>query len=47
MGFREFWKITETDNAIFQDLQSFEKGRFFNVAMEKFSIFVWKNSKLS
>ena len=35
----------EVDNAIFQDLESFVKRRFFKMAMEKFWIFVWKNSK--
>ena len=31
----------EIDNAIFQDLESFEKGRFFKVAIEKFSILMF------
>ena len=26
----------ESDNAIFQDLEDFGKGKFFNMAMEKF-----------
>ena len=33
----------EIDTAIFQDLKSFGKGKFFNMAMEKFWIFVWEN----
>ena len=35
----------EIENAIFQDLESFGKGRIFKMAMEKFWIFVEKNSK--
>ena len=31
----------EIANAIFQGLESFGKGRFFKMAMEKFSIFLW------
>ena len=31
-----FWKVMETDNAVFQDLESFGKGRFFKMAMGKF-----------
>ena len=31
----------ESNNAIFQNLESFGKGRFFKMAMEKFWIFVW------
>ena len=37
----------EIDNAIFQDLERFEKERFFRTAVEKFWIFVWRNSKIS
>ena len=33
------------ENAISQDLGSFGKERFLKMAMEKFWIFVWKNSK--
>ena len=40
MGFGTFWKVMEIDNAIFQYLESFETGRFFKMAMEKFGIFV-------
>ena len=36
MGFGKLWKVMEIDNAIFQDLESFGKGRFFKMAMEKF-----------
>ena len=43
-GFGTFWKIMEIENAIFQDLESFRKDRIFKLAMEKFWIFVWKNS---
>ena len=35
----------EIENAIFQDLVSFGKEKIFRMAMEKFWIFVWKNSK--
>ena len=45
MGFRKFWKAMEIENANFQDLESFEKEKSFKMAMEKFWIFVWKNSK--
>ena len=37
----------EIDNAIFQDVESFGKGRFIKPAMEKLWIFVWKSSKIS
>ena len=37
----------EIDNAIFQDLESFVKEKIFKMAMEKFRIFVWGNSKIS
>ena len=33
----------ETGNVIFQDMESFEKGWFVKMIMEKFWIFVWKN----
>ena len=46
-GFGKVWKATEIDNAIFQDLRSFGKGRFFKMAMEKLWIFVWENSTKS
>ena len=35
----------EIENAIFQGPESVGKERIFNMAMEKFWIFVWKNSK--
>ena len=37
----------EIDSAIFQDLGSFGKEKFFKMAMEKCWIFVWGNSKIS
>ena len=41
----EFWKVMEIENAIFQHLGSFGKERIsFKMALEKFCIFVWKNS---
>ena len=40
-------KFLEIKNAIFQDLESFGKGRFFKMALEKFLIVVWENSKIS
>jgi len=40
-------KFLEIKNAIFQDLESFGKGRFFKLALEKFLIVVWENSKIS
>jgi len=30
------WKVIEIDSAIFQDLESFGKEKFFKMAMEKF-----------
>ena len=39
--FAQFWKVMDIDIAIFQDLESFGKGRFFKVAMKKFWIVVW------
>jgi len=35
----------EIENAFFQDLESFGKERIFKMVIEKFWIFVWKNSK--
>ena len=35
----------EIENAIFQDLENFGKERITKLAMEKFWIFVWKNSE--
>ena len=40
-----FWKVVEIENSIFQDLESFGKERIFKMAMEKFWISVWENSK--
>jgi len=37
----------EIDSAIFQDLESFGKEKFFEMAMETFWIFVWKYSNIS
>ena len=37
----------EINNAIFQDLQRSGKEKFLKLAMEKFWIFVWENSKVS
>ena len=37
-GLGKFWKDMETENAIFQDLESFERERMFKMAMEKFWI---------
>ena len=42
-----FWKAMEIDNAIFQNLESFGKEKLFKMAMEKFWIFAWANSKIS
>ena len=36
----------EIDNAIFQDLESFGRGKFFQMAMEKSWVFVWESSKM-
>ena len=45
-GFLEsFWKVMEIENAIFQDLEIFGKERIFKMNMEKFWIFVWRDSK--
>ena len=44
-GFGKFWKVLEIDNAIFQDLESFGKESIFKMAVEKFWIFIWKNSR--
>ena len=37
----------EIDGAIFQDLESFEKERFFTMVMENIWISLWENSKIS
>ena len=37
----------EIDNAIFQDVESFGKERFFKMAVEKFWIFLWEDSSRS
>ena len=47
MSFGKFWKVKVIDNAIFQNLESFGKDKFLEIAMEKFWIFVWENSKIS
>ena len=39
-GFGKFWKVKEIDNASFQDMENFRKGKIFNMAMEKFWIFI-------
>ena len=36
----------EINNAIFQDLESFGKEKFFKMVLEKFWIFIWENSKV-
>ena len=46
MVFGKFWKVMEIDYAIFQDLESFGKKEFFNMAMEEFLIFVGENPKI-
>ena len=33
-GFGMFWKVIKINNAIFQDLESFEKARVLSIAME-------------
>ena len=38
-GFGKIWKVMEIDNAIFQDLESFEKERSIKMAVEMFWIF--------
>ena len=45
--FGKVWKGLEIDNAVFQDLESSGKERVFKMAMEKYWIFVWKNSEVS
>ena len=45
MGFGRFWKAMEIENANFQELKDFGKGKTFKMAMERFWIFVWRNSK--
>ena len=42
-----FWNVLESDNVIFQDLESFGIGRFFEVAMEKVLNFVWESFIIS
>ena len=44
-GFGKFWKVTDIENSIFQDLESFREERILKIAMEKFWIFVNKNAK--
>ena len=39
----KFWKVMGIKIAIFEDLQSFGRDRIFK--MEKFWMFVWKNSE--
>ena len=34
-----FWKVREIDNAIFEDLESFEQGKFFIMSIEMLWIF--------
>ena len=46
-GIGGFWKVIKIDNAIFQDLESFGKGRFLKLAMEKCCIFIRQNSRIS
>ena len=43
----ESLKVMEIGIAIFQDQESFRKERILKMAMEKFWIFDWKNSKIS
>jgi len=35
-AFGKFWKVLETESAIFQDLESFGEERIFKMAIEKF-----------
>ena len=42
MSFGKFRKVIGIDNAVFQYLEHFGKGKFFKIAMEKFWIFVWE-----
>ena len=44
-GLHAFWKGIGTDYTVFQDLESFRKGRFFKMSIEKFWIFVWETLK--
>ena len=44
-GFGKFWKVMEIENVIVHYMECFGKERIFKMAMEKFLIFVWKNSK--
>ena len=37
----------EIKSVIFQDLESFGKGEFFKMAIEKYWIFVWENTTIS
>ena len=41
----KLWKAVEIENSIFQGLESFGNERIFKMAIEKFWIFVCKNSK--
>ena len=41
----KLWKVVEIENYIFQGLDSFGNERIFKMAIEKFWIFVYKNSK--
>ena len=40
-SFENFWKVVEIDSAIFQDLESFGKGRF-KLDSEEFWMFAWE-----
>ena len=42
--FGKFWKTMEIDNAIFQGLDRFGKGRFFKLIMESFEFLFGKFS---
>ena len=41
-SFGNFWKVVETDSAIFQDLESFGKGRFSNWIQKSFGCLLGK-----
>ena len=44
LGFGKFSKVMEIKMPFSKDLESLEKRRFLKMAIEKFFIFVWKNS---
>ena len=41
-SFGKLWKVSEFDNAFFQDLESIGKRKFFKMAMESFGFLFGK-----